>query len=54
MYNHPSFTRNTEEEVKMYDQIEKDLQKQENINRQLIKKELEYKEYQKCLADELS
>jgi len=24
----------------MYEQIEKDLQKQENINRQLIKKEL--------------
>jgi len=27
----------------MYDQIEKDLQKQENLNRLMIKKELEFK-----------
>lgn len=37
----------------MYGKIECDLQKQEQINRMLIKKELEFKEYQKCLEEEL-
>ena len=37
----------------MYEKIELDLQKQEHLNRLLIKKQLQFKEYQKCLEEEL-
>lgn len=38
----------------MYERIENALQKQEGLNRALIKKELEFKEYQNSLHEELS
>lgn len=48
------FTPSLEEmQPDMYEQIEKELQKQEHLNRLMIKKELEFKEYQKCLEEEL-
>ena len=41
--NDSLFTNDLSIQPEMYEQIEKDLQKQEHLNRNLIKKELEFK-----------